>query len=207
MELQGAVMSAPDEIRQELLAAMREIIKRAVITLNAVPDIDARFRGWAKSPARIVRDQQEAYGWALVSVKHQPSPQEIKQADLVHPWLAWIRRVEGQRDLDRITAWSLGVPAWKLGDLERCSDRTVINRIDRSVAAVIKQFVNVDIPIEFVDEPHENALYAMVWEYPPGPITGEVISMKIFIGDRGFWKAGRYLRDGHEKIDRIRRVR
>jgi hypothetical protein len=199
-------MPAPDEIRQELLAAMREIIRRAIITLNAVPDIDARYRGWAKSPVRIVRDQQEAYGWALVSIKYQPSPQEIEQADLVHPWLAWLRRVEGQTDFDRIIAWSLGVPAWKLGQRERCSDRTIINRIDRSVGAIIKTFADVDISVEYVDEPHKKAVYAMVWEYPPGPITGEVKSMKIYIGDRGFWKAGRYLRDGHEKINRLKGI-
>jgi hypothetical protein len=56
-------MPATDEIRQELLAAMREIIRESVMTLHALPDPDARYRGWSQFPAMFVRDASEAYGW------------------------------------------------------------------------------------------------------------------------------------------------
>ena len=126
-------MADDREIRQELLAAMREIIRYAVMTLNAVRDPDARYRGWSKLPTTIVRDVQEAYGYSTPWVRRfSPTARDITQMEVVMPWLAWLRREEGQDAIRRIIAWSLGVSVWRIGQREECSESTVMNRIDRS---------------------------------------------------------------------------
>jgi Domain of unknown function (DUF6362) len=198
-------LKAPNDIRQELLAAMREIIRYAVMTLNAVRDPDAHYRGWAKLPTTIVRDIADAYGYSTPWVRRfSPTPRDVQQMEAVMPWLAWLRREEGQVAIRRIIAWSLGVSLWRIGQREECSDQTILNRIDRSVARIIKNFTNADIPIEYIEEPYQGVVYAMIFEKPPGPVTGEITLMRIYVGGKGIWKAGRYLRDGTHKIERLK---
>ena len=43
-----------DDGARELLLAMREIIKHAILTLHALRDPDQRFLGWGRMPAYVV---------------------------------------------------------------------------------------------------------------------------------------------------------
>ncbi len=194
-------MSKPADIRLELLQALREIIRYAVLTLNAARDPDARYRGWSQLPATLVRDAADAYGYSTPMVRRfSPTPRDIDQMEVVLPWLAWLRREEGRDAIRRILAWSLGVSLWRIAQREEVSEATITNRIDRSVARIIRQWVGVDIPVERVEEPYEGVSYAIIFEKPPGPIGTEVRLMKVYIGGKGLWKAGRYLRDNEHKI-------
>lgn len=196
-------MTEPGNIRQELLLAVREIIRYSVLTLNAVRDPDAKYRGWATLPQTIVHDVSDAYGYSTPWVRRfSPTAHDVSQMEVVLPWLAWLRREEGQPALRRIIAWSMGVSVWRIGQREQCSDATVMNRINRSVAKIVRQFAGVDLPVEYLEEPYRGVVYAMVWEYPDRS-GSSVTPMKIYIGGRGLWKQGRWLRDGSHKIERL----
>jgi hypothetical protein len=201
--MHGIVIEMSTDIRAELLIAMREIVRYAVMTLNALRDPDARYLGWSRLPQPLIRDVAEAYGYSSAAVRRfHPTPQEVAQMEVVLPWLAWLRREEGEVAVRRILAWALGVTLWRLGQREDCSDRTILNRIDRSVAKIIRRFAGPDIPVEIIEEPFKGAVYAMIWEKSPGPVMGEVTLMRIYVGGKGMWKAGRWLRNGTEKLDR-----
>jgi hypothetical protein len=86
-----------------------------------------------------------------------------------------------------------------------------MNRIDRSVAAIIKEFAAVDLAVELVEDlsqsngpldPRQGRVngsrFALVIEKPPGPHE-EVRLMKVYVGGT-FWFAGRWWRDGREKV-------
>lgn len=204
-------MSKDDEIRSELLTGMREIIRYAVMTLGALPDPDGRYRrGLASYWPGIVHQVNEAYGYSSAWVQRfRPTPQHIDQMWVVMPWLSWIRREEGQEALDRIHFWALGGGnRKKLAEMEDCSPRTIANRIDRSIARLIFHLHGVDIPVERLEEKYKGVAYAMVWgERPNGDITTEIAPRKVYIGGKGLWKEGKYLRDGQWRADRLERKR
>lgn len=199
------ISRAPKDIRPELLAAMREIIRYAVMTLNALQDPDRKYLGWAQLPMHVVHDTRQAYGYSSAWVRSfQPTAHDISQMEVVAGWLAWLRRMEGEIALRRIIAWSLGVAHWRQGQREQCSDRTIQNRIDRSVSAIIKQFTGTDIPVERVEEPYKGAIYAIIFDPPDQTSEGVVKPMKIYIGGQGMWKDGKWLNDGTYRLRKIR---
>lgn len=180
-------------IPAELLDAMREIVRRALMTLAAVRDPDHRFLGYARQAGNIVHEVKEAYGYSSASVRNfAPTAYEISQMEVVLPWLAWLRRQEGEQAIRRIIAWSMGSALWRIGQRESCSERTVTNRIDRSISAIIQQFTGANIPVERVEEPYKGATYALVYERLSGP-HGECVIQKVYIGGLGFMK-------GHKKV-------
>jgi Domain of unknown function (DUF6362) len=192
-----------DQIRTELLIAVREILRYALLTLNAVRDPDRRYRGFAKLPQTIVHDVSDAYGYSTPWIRRfSPTAHDISQMEVVLPWLAWLRRTEGQTAIRRLIAWSLGVSVWRIGQREQCSDATILNRINRSTAAIIREFCGVQLEVEHVEEPYKGVVYAMVWEYPTGSSGKTVIPMRIYVGGRGLWKAGKWLRTGEEKAEK-----
>jgi hypothetical protein len=199
-----SAMAKPADIRLEVLQAVREIIRYAILTLNAVRDPDARYRGWSQLPVTIVRDVADAYGYSTPWVrKFSPTARDVSQMEIVLPWLAWLRREEGQDSIRRIIAWSLGVSLWRLAQREEVSEATISNRIDRSVAKIIQQWVGANIPVERIEEPYQGQTYAMIWEKSPGPVTGQIRHMRIYIGGKGLWRRGRFLRDNEHKIQRV----
>jgi hypothetical protein len=88
----------------------------------------------------------------------------------------------------------LGVSVWRIAQREEVSEATIQNRIDRSVARIIRQFVGVNIPVERIEEPYQGVAYAIIFEKATGEV-GEVKFMKIYVGGKGMWRAGRYLKD------------
>src|SRR5689334_5990785 len=117
LEQVGAVAASnDDEIRAELIGAVREIVRYALMTLNALRDPDKRYQGWARLPMHIVHDTREAYGYAAPAVRRfQPTPRDIDQMEVALPWLAWLRRDQGStRTVRLIVEWAAGVPVWSL---------------------------------------------------------------------------------------------
>lgn len=196
-------MTGEDEIRRELLEAVREILRYAILTLHAVRDPDRRYLGWANLPQTIVHDVADAYGYSTPWVRRfSPTAQDISQMERVLPWLAWLRREEGQPAIRRIIAWSMGVSTWRIGQREQCSDATIMNRINRSTARIIREFANVNLEIEYLDEPYKGAVYAIIWEIPKGPAASLVRPSKVYIGGRGMYRGGRPIRD--HKIEGVK---
>lgn len=199
MTTEGAAASPPQG--PELIKAVRDIIRTAVVTLASVRDPDARFLGLAQPAVNIVHDLKEAYGYSSAKVRQfQPTPKDLSQMELVMPWLAWLRREKGGQDaLRRIIAWAMGVQLWRLGQREGCSDRTILNRIDRSVVAIIAQFANVSLSFEDIDE--RGASWAVTATPLPGPHGAEAKPMKVYVGGDGYFRGGKRLRNGQEVLD------
>ena len=205
MELQGAVMPAPDEIRQELLAAMREIIRYVVMTLHAVPDPDARYPrlGEAAQPM-FIREAKKPTATTPPWVRAgSPHARDITQMEVVMPWLAWLRREEGEDAIRRIWAWSLGVIGLAHRPARGVQRITVMNRIDRSVVRIIRQFANADIPVEHIEEPYQGVSYALIFERTNPTSSGEIQLMRrSTLVVKACGNAAGYLRDGTHKIER-----
>lgn len=186
------------KVENEAIAAVRELIRYAIMTLSALQDPDAKYLGLAQLPQNIVHDTKEAYGYSSAVVRSfRPTAQDVTQMEYFATWLAWLRRQEGEQALRRIIGWSMGVATWRLGQREGCSDDTIMNRINRSVAAMIQNFLGTNIEVEVVNEPYKGAVYASVVEKPQGP-HGEVTLMKVYVADHGFMKGGRKLRTAVE---------
>lgn len=182
---------------------MREILRRAILTMGMMPDPDDRFLGWAKAQSNIVRDAREAYGWAPASVRRfTPTPHDIAQAERLEPWLAWLRREKGENAWRRLLAWSLDAPLWRLSQREGCSERTVWNRINQSVADVIHKFAGVHIPVEYGPSDARMPTYSLIFERPnPTSDQSEFAPMKIYVGGRGIWRAGKWLRNERGEVE------
>lgn len=176
------------------LAAVRELIRYAVMTLSALRDPDAKYLGLAQLPAPVVHDTREAYGYSSAVVRSfQPSARDISQMEFFAPWLAWLRRTEGEQALRRIIGWAMGVAVWKLGQREGCHPDTIDNRIDRSIAAMVRHHIGRSIEVEQVEEPYKGALYSAIIHKSPGP-HGVAKLQKVYVADYGFMKGGRKLR-------------
>lgn len=185
-------------IPPDLLEAMREIVRVAIVTLAALRDPDRRFLGYASLPQNVVHDVHEAYGYSSATVREFiPSTFHISQMEVVLPWLAWVRREEGDKAIRRIIGWAMGVAAWRLGQREACSERTIQNRIDRSICAIIRKFAHAELDVERVEEPYKGATYAMVFERAVGT-EAPVLIQKVYIGGMGMMRGGKRLRTALE---------
>ena len=189
----------------EIIAAIRELIRYSIMTLSSLRDPDRRYLGLAQMPVYVVHDIKQAYGYSSASVRSfRPTAQDISQMEFFSPWLSWLRRQEGEIALRRIIGWSMGAALWRLGQRENCSGDTIMNRINRSIAAMVRQFVGDNIELAIVDEPYKGAVYAAVMEKVPGP-HGECELMKVYIADYGFMRGGRKIssaQDSH-RIERV----
>lgn len=189
------------QIAAECFATVKEIIRRAIVTLWTLKDPDrkylaARSSSWLLS---VVRERSESYGWATYGF--EPTPHDISQMEIVAGWLAWLRRTEGEQSLRRLIAWTLGVQTWRIGQREKCSERTIRNRMDRSVAAIIRQFAAADLSVEIVEDLKITKPYSMVTE--PNVVTNMPVTLrKVYIYDKGMFIGSKRLRDGREKAEK-----
>ena len=150
---------APDWKMNQLLSSLKETIREAWLTLAALPDPDSRFRrglgfGWVFQTIDDYRSD------GLTRCKPTPSPEDISEAEVVFEWLAWLRRQSepegGEFSIIRIAAWSLGTMGWQMAQRENCSEKTIHNRIDRSVAEILDEFI-----VPTIDERTEACLLSM----------------------------------------------
>jgi hypothetical protein len=192
------------EDADDAFEAVKNIIRRAIITLMTLRDPDWRYQYRGSSWLfPVVNQAQEAYGY--VQYGFEPTPHDVSQMEIVADWLSWLKRTEGEWSIRRIISWTLGVPTWRIGAREKCSERTVRNRIDRSISAIIGQFAAVDVSVEIIEDDSITNPYAMIFDAPPGPHGGPVILRKVYIYDKGFMRGARKVRDGREKAEKFDR--
>lgn len=190
-----------EEIAADVLSVMKAIVRRAIMTLWTLKDPDRRYltprsSSWLLS---IVRERSESYGWA--NYGFEPTAHDISQMEIVAGWLAWLRRTDGEQALRRLIAWTLGVQTWKIGQRERCSERTIRNRIDRSITAIVQKFAGADISVEIIEDPKITKPYSMVTE-PNIVMDQPVVLRKVYVYDKGFYLGSKRHNDGRHKAEK-----
>lgn len=183
-------------INTDDLARLRNEVREAVEVHDALPDKDARFIGLAQQMIVVVHEAIEAYGYTEATVRWTPNPKQIKKMEIMMGQLAWLRREEGQHSIDRIFDWARGVPVWKISQREGVTDRTIQNRIDRSLIAMAE---DGDKPqIETIEETQSQEPKHFSSK-SPGP-HGEVKIRKTYVAGIGFVKNGKRLRTAQETV-------
>jgi hypothetical protein len=158
---------------RHLLHALKLAIQQAVLVMMALSDPDRRFRGGLCSTWTIsaVDDPGLAYAYNEIRTpKVVPTPRDVSRAEVVDSWLVWLKAKEGRRALYRVTAAARGLPVWLLAQQERCSERTIHNRIDRSMAAILAEFLEEEMTVEPIEEPaaKPTRFYRAIWELETG---------------------------------------
>ena len=82
----------PPTTMPDLVAGVKEALRRAVLTLIAVPDPDKKFLRVAGPRWEVVRDSAEAYGWTPERVRFAPTPHDVEVYLEVLGWLTWYER-------------------------------------------------------------------------------------------------------------------
>lgn len=199
---------------ERLLTALREAVRQAIGMLNSMRDPDAHFLRQGARFSVLTGDASLAYGYNSATISRAPpSPAEITRMEIVLDWLGWLRRKHGTDEFRRIMDWAGGQSVFKLASREDCSQRTILNRIDRSLQKILIEFgPPQNEPVEIIEEPFSADAVPtyFVTEIPnytedilnfgnpnsqPRAITG-----KIYVGGIGFMRNGKTYRDGREKF-------
>lgn len=189
-----------------MLAALKLAIRDGVLVMIALGDVDIRYRGALRSTWSIstVDDPGLAYAYNEIQTPRiVPTPRDITRAEIIDGWLVWLRGAEGRRALYRVAAWARGLPIWLLAQQEHCSERTIVNRIDRSMTAILREFLDEETTVAPIEEPPVLPVrhYRASWEMDIGAAGIRQDFGKVWIDGVGFMKDGRRLRDGREKAD------
>jgi hypothetical protein len=76
-------------------AALKAVIKRAIIVLDALGDFEMTFQNQGQVWNRAVNDAVLAYGYTEATVRFIPTAREIAQAEVVADWLLWLGNNDG----------------------------------------------------------------------------------------------------------------
>jgi Domain of unknown function (DUF6362) len=191
---------------KSMLASLREVVRRAWQTLAVLRDPDLHFfrrGGWLFS---VVHDVNQAYGYSSAQARgFQPTHEDVSRMEIVMGWMAWLRRAEGELALKRIIGWSMGVPLWQMARREGCSERTIANRIDRSLNGVLKAFGNMDAEPPVIEETarHDARMRAYVSEKPTRMQEGTLQPGKLWIDGIGWMFKGRPWDNGHALAEKF----
>lgn len=194
-----------------MLVALKEAIRCAIVTLNALRSSDRRYLALGSAWSGANDDPILAYGYSEVVVRIQPTAREISQAEIVAEWLTWLGGRDGTA-VKRLSRWARGMQLWLMADLEKCSPRTVMNRIDRSVAEILKEFGGLTAEVPVIEERRLPQSYRLGFAAPDQVCveTASLPSGRVYISgvglmwrrrDGGRWKQHR---DGTEQIDEQR---
>jgi hypothetical protein len=177
---------------KNLLPALKEAIRQSIVVLNALPRSDASWLALGSAWAGANDDPALAYGYAETVIRITPTAREISQAEIVFDWLSWLGAQDGSA-VPRLKRWAKGLPLWQIADIERCSERTVANRIDRSVAKILREFGDTDVKIEIVEEPRRKHDYRLGFA-APDPVDTDETSLRgarVYIGGVGWMRRRR----------------
>lgn len=183
------------------LAMFRQELKRSIVVLDLVPGPSAGGGG-SSWPFPIVHDANESYGWQDAYMRDRPTPQEIKRAEVAETWLVHIRQVEGDVALRRLLAWGKSVPVWRLAEAESVSERTIHNRIDRSLKLILNTFLALDIDVDNAPDeaiarrPRIQGVRDGRAEWQERDAGSEVTPGKVWIDGVGWMKGGQPWNDG-----------
>lgn len=118
-----ALLTQCDKLRRQMtdIGTVRELLRRAILTLAALPDPDIRFRlGPRCAWPSIVQAARDAYGAAPPKLRtFQPTPTDQSRCLDVLAWLRWYELACGPETVRLFTAWAFGRPMWFLQ--ERCT--------------------------------------------------------------------------------------
>jgi hypothetical protein len=190
-----------------MIRSMLAVLKHAIIVLDAL-GLRKLHAGQAPTlesgmATLAVGDAAVAYGYSEAKAKFRPTPREIAQAEVVDEWLRWLAAARGVAEVERLQRWALGTPMWLMAQRERCSERTVRNRLERSAAAILQMF-GIGSNVETVEEFYEPMPYALAFSQP---LTvnreNETVSAgRVWIDGLGFMRNGQRIRDGKHHADR-----
>lgn len=185
---------------QQYHAALKGAIKRSIIVMDALGDSEMRFQNVGQVWSRAIDDVSMAYGYSETRVRFIPTAREIAQADTVADWLAWLGHHHG--GVPRLVSWAHDDPIWRIAERERCSVRTVHNRIDRSIATILKEFGGAEIDLPVINEGPEKAHPPSFFVDRPTAVSTAPIDGhgKCWIDGVGFMKKGKRLNDGRNRI-------
>jgi hypothetical protein len=185
-----------------LHAGLKEIIRTSVQVMYSIGWRDTLFMRSAFGSIVTVDDAALAYGYSETSCK-QFSAREISRAEMVESWLAWLSlQPDGIKQAVRIDDWARGIALWQMAQRENCSERTVVNRIDRSMALILAELFNVHVEIKTEFEKLETHPLAFLLEKPKSGYAGERTNFgKAFVAGVGFVRNGKPLRDGRHKAE------
>jgi hypothetical protein len=68
-------------------SALKAVIKRAIIVLDALGDSEMRFQNQGQVWNRAINDAALEYGYTEATVRFIPTAREIAQAEIVADWL------------------------------------------------------------------------------------------------------------------------
>jgi hypothetical protein len=194
-----------------LLGPLKAAVRNAILVMLALPDVHDPHRFQLRSMwLPVADDPQTAYAYTEVKTPRiVPSPKDISRAEIVDSWLVWLRAEEGKRAVHRVFHWARGVPTWVQAQRENCTERTIHNRIDRSMAAVLREFLDEEMTVEPIEERAALPVrhYHAAWEATAGDTGVREAFGKVWIDGIGMMKDGRRLRDGREKAEAKRLYR
>lgn len=138
----GAHLS--DEGVKELRARCAELLRRAVLTLAALPDRDKRYLASLErsSLPEPLGDDKLAYGYhAPRTRRFKPTPADISRCLDVLSWLTWLEsQPGGDRDVKIIVAKAFGAPMWRIGQQFDRSEQTIRRWYDGAVMLAALKF-------------------------------------------------------------------
>ncbi|MCW2112488.1 DUF6362 family protein [Bradyrhizobium elkanii] len=183
-------------------SALKVAIKRGIVVLDALGDTELKFQSVSQVWNRATADAALAYGYNETRVRIVPTAREIAQAETVADWLAWLGHHHG--GVPRLVAWAHDDPVWRMAERERCSERTIHNRIDRSVALILDQFGGVEISMPVIEEgpmlAHSPNFLTEKGTAGVNPVVNP--HAKVWIGGVGWMKDGKRWHDGQHKAAR-----
>jgi hypothetical protein len=140
----------------DLTILTREAIRRAILTLAALPDPDQRYLRYVTPNISVVRDAAEAYGWTPARLRFFPTPFDCSVYLQVLGWLSWYERsiTQGTHAVRIVMAWATGCEYWRLSKRFSCSERTLRRKID-GVADTIGSRFEPEIYKLLLDGCHE----------------------------------------------------
>lgn len=188
----------------EAIVAVREIIRRAFLTFKSLPDPEASFRYQGQAWADSVSDD---YGKAYTYIYYRPTAYEIDQALEILPWMKYLVEVDGERAVKRIEAWSYGISTKLQAERERVSEKTIMNRIDRSVSLIIARFFGMACTVEVLNEPYKETDFALSWRSDEWALKAGVEKsarvQTVYIHGKGLMRNGKRWDDGRGKLERV----
>ena len=114
-------------------------LRRAILTLTAVPDKDRKWIYSERSSwPEIVRAVEDAYGYQAVKrPKFRPTSRDVDEMLPALDWLAWLGcQKDGKREVAIIWARALGTPWWKLAERYGKSEKQVRRWQDGAITAI-----------------------------------------------------------------------
>jgi Domain of unknown function (DUF6362) len=138
-------------IDSDVVAFIKDKLRRAVLTLVAVPDPDKRFLRLIGQRWNVVREAAEAYGWTQETTHFRPNPRDVQVYLEVLSWLTWFEREHEAKVVQLFIAWAMGASWLRLSRQFDKSERTLRYWIDDMVKDIAGHF-HGDVEKIFLDE-------------------------------------------------------